>query len=213
MQRNFTVIECEQGTPEWKAARAGLATGSRAKDILAKIKSGEAASRRDYRTDLLCERLTGQPSDDVFFSKEMAWGVEQEPFARMAYEAQTGLIIRETGFLRHNTIAAGSSLDGDVDDFTGFVEIKCPKTATHIRYLESDTAPSEYMPQITHNLLISGAAYCDFISYDPRLPEHLQLVVRRVNVADVDLRGYEAELLQFLAELDAIEKRYRTQAA
>lgn len=206
---NYTIHTAPQGTPEWLAARAGCATGSRAGDILARIKSGEAAARRDYRYQLAAERLTGKPQDDVFVNAAMQWGTEQEPFARMAYEAATGNIVRETGFLRLDGQYVGCSLDGDVDDMAGIIEIKCPKTATHIEYLTACNVPTKYLPQIRHNLHVSGAQWCDFISFDPRLPDNLQLLVVRVSRADADVEGYAAELQQFLAEVSALENQLR----
>lgn len=198
----FTILSVQQGSDEWKAARAGRATGSRAKDILAKIKSGEAAARRDYRTELLIERLTGMPSADGFVSADMRWGTEQEPYARMAYEAHTGLIVRETGFLQSTDLMVGASVDGDVDGFVGIVEYKCPKSATHWNWLKAGVVPPEHIPQITFNLWVSGAEWCDFATYDPRFPPHLQLMVRRVNRNDVDIAGIEREVRAFLVELD-----------
>ena len=209
----FTIHTAQQGTPEWLAARAGRATGSRASDILAKIKSGEAAARRDYRVQLAAERLTGQPQEAGFVSADMKWGTDQEPFARMAYEAHTGIIVRETGFLAHNTLAIGCSLDGDADNFAGIVEYKCPKSATHIKWLLAGVVPSDHIPQITHNLWVTGAQWCDFASFDPRLPENLQLFVVRVNRADVDIAGYTAEVMAFIAEVDSLEQQLRQRAA
>lgn len=210
---NFTIHDAPQGTPEWLAARAGRVTGSRASDVLAKIKTGEAAARRDYRVQLLAERLTGQPQGADFVSKDMAWGTEQEPFARMAYEAHTGLIVRETGFLAHNDLAVGCSLDGDVDGFRGICEFKCPKSATHVNWLLAGVVPSQHIPQITHNLWVTGAEWCDFASFDPRLPEHLQLFVVSVQRSDVDIEGYAREVMAFIAELDELEAKLRKVAA
>lgn len=210
---NFTIHDAPQGTPEWLAARAGRVTGSRASDVLAKIKTGEAAARRDYRVQLLAERLTGQPQGPDFVSSDMKWGTEQEPFARMAYEAHTGLIVRETGFLAHNTLSVGCSLDGDVDGFKGIVEFKCPKTATHIGWMLAKVIPSQHIPQITHNLWVTGAEWCDFASFDPLLPEHLQLLVVRVQRLDVDIEGYAREVMAFIAELDDLEAKLRKVAA
>lgn len=207
----FSIVDVPQGSPEWKAARAGRLTGSCAKHVLAKGKSGEAATRADYRYQLLCERLTGTPADDFFVTKEMQWGTDQEPFARMAYEAQTGIIVRETGFLSCDEIMAGASVDGDVDGFAGIVEFKCPKTKTHLGWRDAGVAPSEHLPQIICNLWISGAEWCDFISYDPRLPGNLQLFIKRVTRSEVDIQAFEKEAFQFLRELDAMEEKYRGQ--
>lgn len=208
----FTEHHAPQGSPEWLAARAGCATGSRAGDVLAKIKSGEAAARRDYRVQLVAERLTGKPQDDVFINDAMRWGTEQEPNARMAYEAATGNIVRESGFLRMTDWQVGCSLDGDVDGLTGIVEIKCPKTATHIDYLTNGVVPAKHLPQIRHNLWVTQAKWCDFISFDPRLPENLQLFVCRIRAEDADLQAYESELLAFLSEVDALELKLRERA-
>lgn len=198
----FSILDLPQGTDEWKQARAGRATGSRASDILATIKSGEAASRRDYRMQLIAERLTGAPQDSGFTNAEMLWGNEQEPFARIAAESAKGYMVRETGFLSLDDHFAGCSLDGDVNNFEGIIEIKCPKTATHLSYLRYGQVPDKYLPQIKHNLLVSGAQWCDFVSFDPRLPEHLQLFIGRVHAKDLALSVYEKELFKFLHEVE-----------
>jgi hypothetical protein len=112
--------------------------------------------------------------------------------------------VRETGFLSHDTELAGCSLDGDIDDFTGILEIKCPKSATHIEYLRSGKLPSKYIPQITHNLWITDAEWCDFVSYDPRLPAGLDFFIVRVYARDLDIDSYEEKALAFLAEVDAL---------
>lgn len=201
---NFTIIDAEQRSPEWFAARAGLLTGSRAADMLATIKSGEAAARRDYRLQLVCERLTVQPQEDGFINAAMQRGIDLEPKAFAAYEALTGSVAVRTGFLRHVTHLAGCSLDGHVDHFAGIVEIKCPKSATHLKYWRGPgTAPDEYLPQITHNLWITGAQWCDFLSFDDRFPADLQTFLVRVTREDVDIESYEKKALAFLAEVDA----------
>lgn len=201
---NFAICDAEQRSPEWFAARAGRATGSRASDILAKIKSGEAAARRDYRMQLAIERITGKPLDDGgFVSKDMQRGIDCEPLALAAYEADTGNIVERTGFLIAPDVMAGCSLDGSVDNFAGIIEVKCPKTATHAGYLRSRTIPADYMAQITHNLWVSEAAWCDFVSFDDRMPEGLQYLRIRVERASVNMKAYEDALLAFLAEVDA----------
>jgi predicted phage-related endonuclease len=202
-------IDAPQGSEAWLQARAGLLTGSRAADMLATIKSGEAAARRDYRIQLVTERLTGRPADQGFISAEMTWGTETEPMARAAYECATGNLARETGFIRHAELLAGCSLDGDVDGLEGIIEIKCPKSSTHIQYLLDNKVPSKYIPQITHNLWITGAKWADFISFDPRLPEHLQLFVCRVNAADLALTEYAEKACAFLDEVENLTNKLR----
>lgn len=209
----FLLSEAPQGTDEWRAARAGKATGSRARDILAKIKSGEAAARRDYRVQLVTERLLGSPVEDGFISREMARGTEQEPFARMAYELLTGNVVEEAGFAYLPNIAAGCSVDGFIDGRRGNFEAKCPKSATHISYIQANRLPPEYVPQATHNAWITNAEFVDFVSFDPRMPENLQLFYVRVERAELNIAAYEAEVLQFLAEVDTLESQLRKRAA
>lgn len=204
-----------QGTLEWKQDRAGRATGSRAKDIVAAIKSGEAAARRDYRIQLGLERLTGMPADDFFVSKEMMWGTEQEPFARMAYEERTGLIVKECGFICLTDFMAGCSVDGFIQDGgrKGVWEAKCPKSATHLGYLEADRLPPEHAPQIIHNMWASDAEFADFVSFDPRMPEHLQLFIHRVERDEKVIAEYEADLIDFLRGVDDMVVRLMKRAA
>lgn len=204
----FCVCDAPQGSDQWKADRAGKATGSRAKDMLATIKSGEAAARRDYRTQLVTERLLRAPADDDFISGPMKWGIEQEPFARMAYEERTGLIVRESGFVYLPDLAAGCSVDGFVTEAgrNGLVEIKCPKSATHFSYLLGRKLPSEHEPQVIHNLWITGAEFCDFVSFDPRLPVRLQLFIVRVERDEERIAKHEQAVRLFLDEVDAMEK-------
>jgi hypothetical protein len=208
---SFTIIEAEQRSTAWFAARAGRLTGSVAKDVLAKGKGkDEAVTRRDLRLRLVCERLTGQPQEDGFTNAAMQRGTDLEPIARGAYEAATGLMVRETGFLAHAEIMAGCSLDGDVDNFTGIVELKCPKSATHLRYLRNGTLPSEHLAQILHNLWISGAQWADFASFDDRFPPPLQFFCVRVHRDDfkghLNLASYEIEARAFLTE---VEREYK----
>lgn len=201
----FIVVDAEQRTPGWFAARAGRATGSKAKDILARIKSGEAAARRDYRTQLVTERLTGAPIVNEFTNADMQRGVDLEPAARGEYEAQVGVIARQTGFLAMAEHQAGCSLDGDIDDFRGILELKVPKSATHVRYLQERRLPPEHVAQIVHNMWVTGAEWCDFCSYDDRLPSGLQFFHVRIERGELEheIASYEVELRRFLTEVDA----------
>jgi len=201
----FVIVNADQRSEAWFAARAGRLTGSRAADMLATIKSGEAAARRDYRLQLVCERLTGQPQDDGgFVNAAMQRGVELEPKARLAYESITGNVAGQTGFLAHLDYMAGCSLDAHVDNFDGIVEIKCPKSSTHLKYWRGNgEVPSEHLSQITHNLWVTGAEWCDFLSFDDRFPENLQTFLVRVKRSEIDLDSYEKKALAFLAEVEA----------
>lgn len=170
--------------------------------MLATIKSGEAAARRDYRMQLVCERLTGQPQEDGFVNAAMQRGIDMEPLAFAAYEAVTGNVAVRTGFLSHDKNMAGCSLDGHVDAFKGIVELKCPKSATHLKYLREGGVPKDYLPQLTHNAWITGCEWVDFLSYDDRFPPELQVFYVRVLAKDLDIPAYEAAALKFLAEVE-----------
>jgi hypothetical protein len=201
------IIDCAQGSPEWLAARCGVASASRFAAIMAKIKTGESAERRNYRTDLVVERLTGRPLDG-FTTPAMKQGIEREPFARMAYEARTGLIVDEVGFCRHDELDAGASPDGLLSD-DGGLEIKCPERSAHLRYLQQEAEPPEYTWQIQGGMWITGRQWWDFASYNPDFPEHLQLLVRRIKRNDEQIKALAAEVERFLEEVEAEAERVR----
>ena len=189
----------EQRTEEWFAARLGKVTASRVADVLAKIKSGESASRKNYKMELVVQRLTNKVGES-FTNAAMEWGTEQEPFARMAYEAYTGTFVKEEGFVDHPTIEGfGCSPDGIVGE--GLIEIKCPNTATHIETVLENKAPSKYIPQMQCQMACTGAKWCDFVSFDPRVPEDLQLFVVRVDRDQEYIDAMEVEVKQFLSEV------------
>ena len=189
----------EQRTEEWFAARLGKVTASRVADVLAKIKSGESASRKNYKMELVVQRLTKKVGES-FTNAAMEWGTEQEPFARMAYEAHTGTFVKEEGFVDHPTIEGfGCSPDGIVGE--GLIEIKCPNTATHIETVLENKAPSKYIPQMQCQMACTGAKWCDFVSFDPRVPEDLQLFVVRVERDQEYIDSMEVEVKQFLSEV------------
>jgi hypothetical protein len=199
------VVDVAQRSPEWFAARCGRLTGTGAADMLATIRSGEAAARRDLRVRLAVERITKRSQDaGGYVSLEMQWGIDHEADARRAYEAATGDVVHEIGFLAHPTLMAGCSLDGAVAGGVGIVEIKCPKSATHLRTIRArGQILPEYLPQVRHNLWLSGAAWCDFISYDPRFPLPLRLAVTRLQLEPAERDSYEFMARQFLKEVDA----------
>jgi len=189
----------EQRTEEWFNARLGKVTASRVADVLAKIKSGESASRKNYKMELVVQRLTGKAGES-FTNAAMEWGTEQEPFARMAYEAHTSTFVKEEGFVDHPTIEGfGCSPDGIVGE--GLIEIKCPNTANHIETVLENKAPSKYIPQMQCQMACTGAKWCDFVSFDPRVPEDLQLFVVRVERDQEYIDSMEVEVKQFLSEV------------
>jgi hypothetical protein len=208
---NFTVHEVAQRSPEWFALRVGLLTGSCAGAVIQERKrgTGELAVRRDLRKRLVCERLTGLGVDDVpYLPHYMQRGADLEPAAFAAYEAQTGLVANSVGFVSHLTLKAGCSPDGQVGGFAGIVELKCPKSVTHLEYFQSpETLRQEYFGQAIHALWLTGAEWCDLCSFDDRFKPELELVRVRVNRADLDLQAYELAVMLFLSEVDAeVEK-------
>ncbi len=198
-----------QQTSEWFQARSGCATGSHGADILSFLKSGkgETKQRADYRAQIVCEILTGQPQMDGYLSPFMEWGIEQEPRARTAYELRKGAMVEETGFEKHATIPRmGGSPDGLVD-LQGIIEIKCPKTATHIGWMLDAAVPAEHEPQMSFYLAVTGREWCDFVSFDPRLPEPLQLFIKRLDRNQERIAEIEAAVIQFNAEVDSTIER------
>jgi putative phage-type endonuclease len=196
------MTEIIQGSDAWLAIRLGKVTASRVADVVAKTKSGWGASRANYQAQIIAERLTGTVTES-FTNAAMAWGNEKEPDARRAYEWQTDCSVVEIGFVPHPTIAmSGASPDGLIGD-DGLVEIKCPNTATHIDTLLGQTAPAKYVTQMQWQMACTGRKWCDFVSFDPRLPEEMSLFVRRVERDDTRIVELEAMVAEFLAELDA----------
>lgn len=196
----------EQGTPQWLQERCGFVTASRIKDVQAKIKSGEAAGRANYRAELVAQRLTGQVQES-YTNAAMDRGTELEPFARASYEIRFGSVVEETGFIKHPKIEwTGASPDGLVGS-DGLLEIKCPNTSTHIGYLLAGTVPAQYVPQMTWQIACTGRKWCDFASYDPRMPEELQLFVVRFTPTKEQMSETERDVIAFLEEVDSTVKR------
>lgn len=212
----MTTFTMDQRSAEWYQARLGRLTGSVAGDMLATIKTGEAAKRRNLRVRLVLERLTQQPQEDGYTNAAMERGVEKEPAALAAYEALTGRMAWPVGFLAHDDLMAGCSPDGLIDNGEGVLEIKCLKSANHLDCLNAGDIPSEYRPQLLHNLWISGAAWCDFVAFDDRFPEPLRLVCHRFEATTEELKAYELLVRMFLAEVDkevaALTERMRVAA-
>lgn len=189
-----------QGSEEWKQLRLGKVTASRVSDIVAKTKSGYSASRANYMAQLIAERLTNTPAE-TFSNASMQHGTETEPEARDAYCFYQGVTVREVAFVPHPKIdQAGCSPDGLVDD-DGLVEIKCPNTATHLETLLGQAVPSKYESQMQFQMACTGRTWCDFVSYDPRMPENMRLFIKRVDRDDKRIAELESEIAAFLLEM------------
>ena len=188
-----------QGSPEWLSERAGKVTASMISAVLAKP---ETAGYRDYQAQLVAEILTGKPQGSDYTNAHMAFGTEMEPLARSAYEAETGFSVDEVGFCQHPTIErAGASPDGLVGD-SGLVEIKCPKVATHLAYLIAGVVPVGYRNQMMWQMACTGRDWCDFASFRPDLPEHLQLFIVRFKRYPERITQLETAVVAFLDSVD-----------
>ncbi len=192
----------DQRTDEWFQQRLGKVTGSNLHKVLAKTKTGYGADRGHYLTQLVLERITGQKADS-YTNAAMQFGIEQEAFARAAYEAHRGVLVEEVGFIPHPTIPmAGASPDGLVGD-DGMVEIKCPESKTFLEVILSDNPVSaQYFAQMQWQMRCADRSWCDYVVFDPRFPPKLQLFVVRVNRDDRWLKDAETEVKKFLCEVE-----------
>jgi putative phage-type endonuclease len=206
----------EQGTPEWHQMRLGRVTASRVADVIAKTKTGWGASRANYMAELLVERLTGAPQDS-YTNAAMQHGIDTEPAARAAYEFMRDCEVVAAGFVGHLSIAmSGASPDGFIGH-DGLVEFKCPLSATHIDTLLGNSIPAKYIAQMQFQMACTERAWCDWVSFDPRLPASMQLFVQRVPRDDAFIAELEKNIVAFLKELDdklaALRERYEAKAA
>lgn len=191
----------EQGTEAWHQLRLGKVTASRVADILAQTRTGPSASRQNYLIELALQRSTGtiEPS---YTNAAMEWGTQTEPQARVAYEVETGNFVDQVAFIDHPTITNfGCSPDGLIGD-DGLIEIKCPNSATHWEYFKAKKPPQKYVTQIQTQLCVTGRKWCDFVSFDPRMPSRSQLLIVRVDRDEAFIAEIEEKVKQFLSEVE-----------
>ena len=200
----------DQGTDEWRAIRCGKITASRIADLTAKTKTGPSASRGNYIAELVAERLTGIPVEH-YTNAAMQWGTDNESAARDAYSFYRDADVQEVGFVHHPELEmTGASPDGLVGD-DGLVEIKCPNTATHIETLLSGNAvPGKYAKQMQWQMACTGRVWCDFVSFDPRMPEAMRLHVVRVYRDDKTIAELTGEVATALADIAKMVADLRT---
>jgi len=194
------MTEIEQRSEAWFQARLGKVTASAVADVLAKTKTGVSASRGNYLIKLAIQRVTGQ-IEESYTNDAMQWGIDNEDQARVAYEIASGKFVDQVGFVDHEIIDGfGCSPDGLVDD-DGLVEIKCPNSATHWEYFKTKEVPKKYFIQMQAQMSCTGRKWCDFVSFDPRMPERSQLLIIRVPRDNTFIDLMEAEVMEFLIEV------------
>ena len=203
------IAAIQQGTEEWHQLRLGKVTASRVADILAKTKTGPSASRGNYLIELALQRVT-KTIEESYNSPAMEWGTQNEPQARVAYEVTTGNFVDQIAFVDHPKIKNfGCSPDGVIGE--GLIEIKCPNSATHWSYIKTNEPPQKYIIQMQSQMSVTGAKWCDFVSFDPRMPERSQLLIVRINRDEELIAEIEKEVKQFLneveVEVDLMERR------
>ena len=194
-------VAVEQGSPEWFQMRLGKVTASRVADILAKTKTGPSASRQNYLIELAIQRTTGIIQES-YSNSAMEWGTQTEPQARVAYEVRTNNFVDQLAFVDHPSIEwFGCSPDGLVSD-RGLLEIKCPNSATHWEYFKSKKPPQKYFIQMQAQIAVTNKDWCDFVSFDPRMPDRSQLLIVRIDRDEAFIAEMEAEIKKFLDEVE-----------
>ena len=195
--------DIEQRSDEWFTARLGKVTASSLYKVLVRTKTGYGADRDNYMAQLVLERITSTKADG-YTNLAMQWGIDQEPFARGAYEAAKGVLVEEVGFINHPTIeAAGASPDGYIGT-DGMVEIKCPDSKTALEvWLSDNPISSKYYAQMQWQMRCADRAWCDYVVFDPRMPTKAQLFITRLKRDDKWLENTEIEVIKFLGEVDA----------
>lgn len=193
-------LNAEQGSDVWLRARIGLVTASRMADVV-----GTPAKRKALKMAILAERLTGM-ARDAYVSAAMQWGIDNEPMARSRYEEVTGQLVTQVGLALHPTIdGIGASPDGLVGD--GLIEIKCPETATHLQYMLDQVPPEQYRPQMLLQMAVTCRGWCDFVSYDPRLPAPYDIFIVRYAPPLEEIQAAEMAAQKLLAEVTELQQQ------
>lgn len=210
------LIACEQGSPEWIAARCGVITASRFKDACERLKPGKgqtigdpSAKMRSYAAEVAVERISGAPCDEGFTTWQMRRGTEMEPEARLAYEAHSGMVVEESGVALTEDRRFGYSTDGFIGR-EGCIEIKCVVSAEKLVAMWRDKDLAEYVHQIQGGLWLTGRRWCDFVMYAPQLaPVGKELFVKRVQRDEAFIDKLEGDLLAFMRMVDDNEAALR----
>jgi len=201
--------ESLQTTAAWHENRLGKVTASRVFDIMPTKTGKNPATRKKYMLELLAERITGVELDN-YVSKAMEWGTQTEPLARSAYEAWTGNIVTEVGFINHPSIPSfGASPDGLVGE-DGGIEIKCPTQTTHLEVMSAGKINPRYIYQMQTGMMCTGREFWDYVDYDPRMPEFAMYYCIRIKAVPLMFQQIEIEVRLFTEELDVMEAEIRS---
>lgn len=201
MDLKTITYEYPQRSTDWFNVRLGCVTGSGVTNVFAKTKTGESEAKKKYKTKLIVERLTNESQDNDFVSSAMMWGIEKEDMARVAYQEENEVLVKQEGFIKIENEFIGYSPDGLVSE-NGLIEIKCPSSAKHFEYLDTQEIPKEYINQMVLGMIVTKRGWCDFISYDPRFPKSMQLFVKRIFAKDYDTEEFLKTVREFNNEVE-----------
>lgn len=206
----------EQRSQDWFAERLGRATASRISDVIAKTRNGWGASRANYMAELVVERISGKPYP-TYNNAAMQWGTDTEAEAVIAYECIADVDAIPVGFVTHPTILMSGASPDRLVGADGSLEVKCPNSGTHYRTLRGEPITGEYMTQIYWQMACTGRLWTDWVSYDPRMPGAMQIVIRRVMRDDAKIAELEKLVSEFLVEVDrevaALKLEYESKEA
>ena len=208
VKMNFktTIYDYPQRSTDWFNIRLGCVTGSGVSNVFAKIKTGESEAKRKYKHKLIVERLTGESQDNDFVSSVMLWGIEKEEMARVAYQEENEVLVKQEGFIKIENEFIGYSPDGLVNE-NGLIEIKCPTSSKHFEYLDTQEIPKEYINQMLLGMIVTNRGWCDFVSFDPRFPKNMQLFIKRIFAKNFDLDEFLKTIRDFNSDIDQSIKK------
>lgn len=201
MNLKTMIYEYPQRSTDWFKIRLGCVTGSGVTNIFSKTKTGDSEAKKKYKNKLIVERLTNESQDNDFVNSAMMWGIEKEEMAREAYQEQNEVLVKQEGFIKVDNEFIGYSPDGLVNE-NGLIEIKCPSSAKHFEYLDSEEIPKEYINQMLLGMIVTNRGWCDFISYDPRFPKSMQLFVKRIFAKHYDIEEFLKSVREFNNEVE-----------
>jgi putative phage-type endonuclease len=201
------IRDIAQGSPEWMALRVGKIGGSRISDLLTEGRNGaESLTKRKYKNELIRERLTGRKLD-TYKTPAMQRGIDLEPMARAWYEVKYNTFVDQVAIVLHPFIDGGQcSPDGVVEATNSLIEIKIPNPENHLdNILTGGKQLEQYYDQVQWQLAcMPEKEFCDLVSYDPEMPDHLQGFVKRIYRDDEYIQTMQNAVIAFLSEIETI---------